>query len=98
MRSLIKSVASQTSGSTPRDLRALAADAGANAVSRLMKSRKDYENSHAKLAVENGNHSDDEDDQSQLDGIIADGTIRLFLFIYLFCSVVNWVQLLNCYI
>lgn len=75
MRSLIKSVASQTSGSTPRDLRALAADAGANAVSRLMKSRKDNEKSYSKLAVENDNHGDDEDDPSQLDAIIADGTV-----------------------
>lgn len=77
MRSLIKSVASQTSGSTPRDLRALAADAGANAVSRLLKSRK--ENNHSKLAVEKGHRGDDEDGPSRSDGIMADGTILTYV-------------------
>lgn len=83
MRSLIKSVASQTSGSTPRDLRALAADAGANAVSRLLKLRKDNGVSHSKLAVENGHRGDEED--GRLDGIIADGTILTYVF-YIYVS------------
>ncbi|KAG0585679.1 hypothetical protein KC19_2G029300 [Ceratodon purpureus] len=72
LRSLVKSIASQTSGSTPRDLRALAADAGANAISRLMKSRKENEKNYSKLALENGNHGIGGDDPSHFDGIIAE--------------------------
>jgi len=40
-----------------------------------MKTSKENEKRHSKLVVENGNHSDDEGDQSQLDGIIADGIV-----------------------
>ncbi|XP_024401035.1 peroxisomal ATPase PEX6 isoform X2 [Physcomitrium patens] len=70
LMSLIKSVASQTSGSTPRDLRALAVDARANAVCRLLKSSKENKN-HSNLTIENGDHGED-DSSSQLDGTIAD--------------------------
>lgn len=72
LRSLVKSIASQTSGSTPRDLRALAAAAGANAISRLMKSRIENEKNHSKLALEDDNRGDGGDHPPHLNGIIAE--------------------------
>lgn len=80
--SLIKSVASQTSGSTPRDLRALAVDARANAVCRLLKSSKENKN-HSNLTIENGDHGED-DSSSQLDGTIADGLFDYYIPWFLF--------------
>ena len=78
MKSFLDTVASQTSGSTLRDLKALSADAGVNAISRIMKTmtKTKYESGNYEF-VDDGEEKDGSDVSSQLESVILDGNIVL---------------------
>lgn len=78
LKSFLDTVASQTSGSTLRDLKALSADAGVNAISRIMKTmtKTKYESGNYEF-VDDGEEKDGSDVSSQLESVILDGNIVL---------------------
>lgn len=78
MKSFLDTVASQSSGSTLRDLKALSADAGVNAISRIMKTmtKTKYESGNYEF-VDDGEEKDGSDVSSQLESVILDGNIVL---------------------
>lgn len=78
LKSFLDTVASQTSGSTLRDLKALSADAGVNAISRIMitMTKTKYESGNYEF-VDDGEEKDGSDVSSQLESVILDGNIVL---------------------
>jgi SpoVK/Ycf46/Vps4 family AAA+-type ATPase len=78
LKSFLDTVASQSSGSTLRDLKALSADAGVNAISRIMKTmtKTKYESGNYEF-VDDGEEKDGSDVSSQLESVILDGNIVL---------------------
>lgn len=79
LKSFLDTVASQTSGSTLRDLKALSADAGVNAISRIVKTmtKTKYESGNYEFVDDDGEEKDGSDVSSQLESVILDGNIVL---------------------